>query len=178
MPANYGESWADIQTSRTRAEPTFSHFGSSYGKLNFDTFEMNKMRDSSNDLHVELKISEEGERELKKALGSLLKDITAKYKDRTSDSLKSQVKIFPSHIEYKDVKTGLQIVATTDGLSYLVTPRGLIVQVTPNAIKVKDLDGQVKDMDMSGLKKGLKNLTDAVNEEVKDWISQNEYVAG
>ena len=88
------------------------------------------------------------------------------------------MKINPSYIEYKDAKTGLQIVATTNGLSCLVTPRGLVVQLTPNTFKVKDLDGQVKDMDVSRLKKGLKNLTDAVNEEVKDWISQNEYVAG
>lgn len=126
---------------------------------------------------MRINISQAGAQELRMSLEPIAEEFVAMYNSKTLDSLKSQVRINPSHIEYKDPKTGLQIVAATNGLSYLVTPRGVILQITPDAIKVKDFDGQIIEMDVSQMKHALKDLTDGISEEVKQWI-QNQPASG
>ena len=165
---------AEIQTgsNRNQQETSSLHFTNPNKLTYFKNMDYNQIT-------KDLIISEEGQKELKSTLGLFAKEIREKYQTKTLNVLKEGLKINPSHIEYKDPVTGLQIVAVNNGLSYLITPRGLIIQMTPDAIKVKELDGTVKDLDVSEMKEALKHLTEDVSKEVNDWIrSQNQPLYG
>ena len=160
-----------IQTTNGQMGGTYAQLKLAYGKLNFFMDDYNLETYEQHNADTSMTISQEGFQEIEKSLQQLSNEIETRLKDGTLVSLEKQVKINPSHIEFKDPKTGLRVVATTKGLSYLVTPRGIIIQLTPNTIRVKDLDGKIRDMDVSQTKKALKRLTDDLSKEVKDWIS-------
>ena len=158
--------FADIETEPNPNGGEVSTLWYAENKLLFSTW----IHGHKSSINLKFDLSAEGSQELKNSIGSAINDIKAKYETGTLDSLKKQVKIKPSHIEYTHPSNGLKIVATTKGLSYLVTPRGVIVQLTPNSLKVKDLNGQIKELDSSKVKSALKWISTTLSNEVKDWI--------
>ena len=159
---------AGLLTSRKREEEN------TWTSLYFDPY-VPSLRIENYD---EMKMSEEEAKDLKDSLEELSRQLQSRYRNGTLDSLRSLVKIHPSYIEYKDPKTGMQIVASINGLSYLVTPCGVTVQLMPDSFKVKDVDGKTRTMPVPDnptysreFKQQLKELSDIVTEEVKDWIS-------
>ena len=159
-----------LRKSDPNQQEDYAHLELAEGKVNFFASELDEDEEP---IYTELNISlsPEGFKELEKSLEQLAEEIKRRSNVGALDVLKKQVTVDPSYIKYKNPKTGLQIVATTDGRFSLLTPQGVIVQMTQDSIRVKDLDGKVKSLNSAEMKTGLKNLTDAISIEVKNLIS-------